>query len=349
MGSAPVRKKSSSSTGTKQGGRRKAPAVLRKTLAAEVAPWRPFKEEGVLLKARKSARDATAIFVACERQLLAHLSAVCLWPSDERNESWRIGDYSFYILDFEPAPKTRVHVQFWSEPDSDGVLFEVVPPAPRRGQEAAAASTHRLLRERGFEIGGNKRHFGKTVRVTGARDVRAIAREAVAILSKVLGFDGTRELTYTLSLDTESDVRHVLMQIEPEDLAKLLREWGFPAELNAREDGAPPLIHSRTETAPFGVLLSDEAAEGADSYLSLGLRAYHTLPPGTDEQAEAARLRIVNELNHTFPLLQASVDEDGDLALDSSILLHGGVTAEHVRARLELWRAMLRAMGEGMQ
>jgi len=348
MGSAPARRKSSS-TGKKKSQRRASRPALGARLTADVAPWRPFKDEGLLLRPSKSKRPATAIFAACERELLAHLSAVCLWPAKERNETWRIGDYSFYILDFAPAPKARAHVQFWSEPDSDGVLFEVVPAASTGGAEAVATTVQTALRERGFEIGGNARHFGKTVRVAGVKDVRALARESIAILSGVLGYDGTRELNYTLSLETESDVRHVLMQIEPEDLAKLLREWGVPAELKPRVEGEPPQIDCRSETAPFAVLLSDEAAEGSDSYLSLALRTFHSLPPGTDEQAEAERLRIANELNYTFPSLQASVDDDGDLVLDSSILLHGGVTAEHLRARFELWRAMLQAMGEEMQ
>jgi len=54
-------------------------------------------------------------------------------------------------------------------------------------------------------------------------------------------------------------------------------------------------------------------------------------------------------VNRKFTALQASVDSDGDLLLETTILLHGGVTAEHLRARFEVWRGMVRAVGEGME
>ena len=80
-----------------------APQVpLTEMLAREGAPWRPFEDKGVLVKPLKTPRSATAIFAACEKQLVSHLKAVCLWPAKERNQSWRVGDYSYYVLEFEP-------------------------------------------------------------------------------------------------------------------------------------------------------------------------------------------------------------------------------------------------------
>jgi len=46
--------------------------------------------------------------------------------------------------------------------------------------------------------------------------------------------------------------------------------------------------------------------------------------------------------------LQASVDDDGDLVIESHMTLIGGVTAEHMRLRFEMWRGMLRGIVEGM-
>ena len=97
------------------------------------------------------------------------------------------------------------------------------------------------------------------------------------------------------------------------------------------------------------MLLVDEEREGSDSYQALALRAFHSLPPGDDDNDVAVRLGIANQVNRKFTALQASVDSDGDLLLETTVLLHGGVTAEHLRARFEVWRGMVRAVGEGMQ
>ena len=174
---------------------------LTEMLAREGAPWRPFEETGVLVKPLKTPRSAAAIFAACEKTLVSHLKAVCLWPAKDRNQSWRVGDYSYYILEFEPTPKTLLYVQFWSEPnDDDGVLFEVwsgamnTPAADRssipRNRNCCAITASRSS--------GNADNFRKTIKIENARDVRAVAREAMAMLCKVLGYDGRQELRFNL-------------------------------------------------------------------------------------------------------------------------------------------------------
>jgi len=76
-------------------GERSRTAKLSEMLASEGSPWRPFQETGVLIKAQKSPRDAKAVFAACERRLSSHLKAVCLWPEEQRNETWRAATIPF--------------------------------------------------------------------------------------------------------------------------------------------------------------------------------------------------------------------------------------------------------------
>ena len=52
-------------------------------------------------------------------------------------------------------------------------------------------------------------------------------------------------------------------------------------------------------------------------------------------------------MNERFAGLKASVDEDGDLMIETLVLLHEGVTAEHLRARFEMWRYWVGEIGEG--
>src|SRR5450755_849529 len=198
------------------------PGTLTEILAKDRAPWRPFDDKGILVMPTKVSRPATTIFSACERQLVTHLRAAALWPEKERNQSWRIGDYSFYILEFDPASKTSVYAQFWSEPGEEGMIFEVSsgarnPPA----DQYVDTGKQEILRDHGFDIGGNANNFRKIVGVEGAKSLRPIAREAIAILCSALGYDGTRELSYRLHLGTHSTIQHVFDAVSPESLKKL--------------------------------------------------------------------------------------------------------------------------------
>lgn len=338
------RKPSSSPKGSGQGSGKTSPPRVQLTemLAREGSPWRPFEDTGVLIKPVKTPRDAKSLFAACEKQLVTHLKAVCLWPAKERNASWRIGDCSYYVLEFEPDPKALLYVQFWSQPGNpDGVLFEVCsgvldPEAALNVDE----SRQELLRDHGFEIGGAVGNFHKAIKVDNGRDARAAGREAMALLCKVLGYDGRQELRFSLNLDTNSKLRHVFDDVAPNDMASLMREWGFAAELQTREDGVPVIL-SRTDHGPFAVALLDGLADG--NYQSATLRTFQN--PADPSQAPG----IANAINRKFRLLQASVDDDGDLVIEAHVSFLGGVTAEHVRIRFEVWRGMLRALVEGLR
>ena len=346
MGTTP--RKSSSNGQERHAG---TPAALAQLLAREGAPWRPFEEDGVLIRAQATPRDTKALFAACERTLLSHLRVVCAWPEKERNQRWRIGDYSFYIVEFSPAPKTDVYLQFWSEPDTDGVIFEVCSGAldPAAGRFMNPLRQE-VLRDHGFEVGGNAENFGKSVTVDTPREARAVARETIAVLCQALGYDGRQDLRYRLYLGSTTTMKHVFESIEPDELVSLLREWGFVAQVKAREPVQPPLVECRTEAGLSGVLMLDETKRGSESFQVLGLRTYHALPSGEDE-AESAALRhaIANHVNTSFSGVQASVDGDGDLVLETIVSLHGGVTAEHLKSRFENWRGVVRAVGEGMR
>jgi len=312
---------------------------LGEMLTREGSPWRPLQESGMLVKGQKRARDAKAIFAACERQLLSHLGAVCLWPKKERNVTWRAGDSSFYVLSFNPAPKILPYIQFWSEPDEGGAIFEVSSGAWNPPTETYVdTEKQELLRDHGFEIGGKANNFRKILSIESARDVRAVAREAAAVLCKVLGYDGTFDLDYELNLQTAYLVRHVLNEITPYTLEKLLREWGFVAELK-REEAKPPLIEGRTDHGPFGVLFADETKDGSGRFQALKLEAFKKVK---NDQGQI----LANHVNQRFPFVRGRVDADGDLGLETQVFLHGGVTAEHLRVRLELWRWVMAAVVE---
>lgn len=327
-----------------EGGRskrnRQAQSVeLTELLTPEGGPWRPFSDKGVLVKPRKTPRDAKAIFEACEERLIKQLKAVCLWPEKERNQGWRVGDYSFYVMEYSPTADTNLYVQFWSEPDEDGAIFEVSsgawnPPT----DEFVNEERQELLRDHGFEIGGNAGNFRKIVSVESSRDLRAVAREAIAILTKVLGYDGTHELRYDLHLHSRTVVQHVLHDVTPGTFVKMMHEWGFKAELMREEglgDNRTPAVDSRIDERPFRIVFGDETEKGSNEYRALHLGAVR-------RRGSENALPLVNRLNYDLLGLKICVDEDGDFVLQYQIFLYGGVTAEHLRSEFALWRGMLR-------
>jgi hypothetical protein len=313
---------------------REKPGALTQLLAKDGAPWRPFNDEGILVTPTKVSRQAKAIFSACERQLITHLRAVGLWSEKERNQSWRIGDYSVYILSFAPRRETLVYVQFWSEPGEEGMIFEVSsgvrnPPA----DQYVDTGKQELLRDHGFDIGGNANNFRKIIGVEGTKSLRPIAREAIAILCSVLGYDGTRELRYKLYLGTHATIRHVVDAVSPDSLKKLMLEWHFPADLT-RPEGKPPLIESRTDHGPFVVLLVNPSKESSGRFHTIALKAVWRFKV-------KGKHAFANSVNQRIGSLQASLDADRNLVMEAQIILRDGVTAEHVRGRFETWRTSL--------
>lgn len=130
-------------------------------LVRQGAMWRPLEQKGILIKPARKPRSTVQLFASCERVLVEHLKAVCTWPQSQRNQTWRVGDYSFYVLSFPVSSKVERFVQFWSEPQDTSVLFEVsagtLPKAPKSKQLSAAQQD--VLRDRGFEVGGGSWEF----------------------------------------------------------------------------------------------------------------------------------------------------------------------------------------------
>jgi hypothetical protein len=302
----------------------------------EGAIWRPFEDSGVLVKAQRAPRKAAEIYAACEKTLVEHLKAVCTWPKAQRNQTWRVGDYSFYALQFSPAPETCVYVQFWSEPDQEGVIFEVSsgawnPPADKYVDPAK----QELLRDHGFEIGGGADNFRKVVAIGNAKDLRALAREALAILAKVLGYDGTVPLEYSLNLESRTKVGTSTSL----SLDVLWRSWPSGAcrcKLEETHSGSPFVTH---EGGP-GARDASCSVQAPRRCRGIPVPRHADLPRG----AQGPGSPMGGGAQPTDVRPSGSVDGDGDLALESEIFLHGGVTADHLKQRLELFAETVRGM-----
>lgn len=315
-------------------------AERSRALVANGAPWRPYSDKGVLVAPAAAPRSAAELLAAAERGLMAHLRAACLWPEAEQGQNWHLGDYAYYILSFEPAPDAAVYLQCWSESGDEGRLLVEVSSGHGHAPTADYVDTARRaqLRECGFEIGGNASNFCKRIVIGDETALRAFAREAVAILCAVLGYDGTQPLQFELHLGSVLVMRRTLDAIEPHLMLRLMRDWGHAIRRERTSDG-DPMIVSRCGGSRFWIAFRQPRKDDAQSYQRLLLGAVR---PGPREAA----LECANAINRRWGGLQASIDKDGDLVIETEVILYGGVTLEHLRMRVDLFRRVVETIAE---
>lgn len=324
-------------------------------LAADGAPWRPFDDEGVLVAplprpARSRQAGASPFDRSSERQLVRHLKAACLWPARDRDKTWRLGDYSTYALQFAAPGHVPVRLQFWSEPDSrasSSTVSLAISAADDDSEDLAApfdASHQERLRDHGFEVARRGRaqgRFAKEVLLPGGRAVRALARETIAILCKVLDYDGAGPLEFRLHLGTRLSAGFTFDGVCAHDLAKLMQRWGFATADVEERAGQAPIIKSAVEEQPFLVAFVGERNADNGAYGMIGLRMFMRFEDGVPAG-------LTDAINNNFATIKASVDEDGDLVVQAPIILHGGVTPQNLEMWFKVWRETLLEIGAGL-
>ncbi len=336
----------------------RARTSLTEWLATDGAPWRPFDDKGQLVPARPldapthRPSRAQVFDRTCEEQLMKHLKAVCLWPARDRDKTWRLGDFSSYSLEFSPLGRAPVSVQFWSEPDdrssSGAVTFEVASDTwAGAGRRTLDTARQELLRDHGFERASRRNgttvsgHFRKELLLTSGRSIRALMRETIAILFKVFDYDGSTPLGFHLHLGTRLNAGYVFDGICAHDLLKLMHRWGLAAEIEER-GGQAPLIKSTVQEQPFLVAFVGERQGNAGEYGMIGLRTFMRFEGGVPEG-------LPNAINTSFATVKASIDEDGDLVVQTPIILHGGVTPENLEMCFNVWRETLDEILQGLE
>lgn len=145
--------------------------------------------------------------------------------------------------------------------------------------------------------------------------------------------DGAPPLEFHLHLGTRLSAGFTFDGICANDLLKLMQRWGFAAtELEERADQVP-LIKSTVQDQPFLVAFVGEREDG-NGYGMIGLRTFMRFEDGVPEG-------LLNAINTSFATVKASVDKDGDLVVQTPIILHGGVTADNLEMCFKIWRETL--------
>ncbi|MDX2168231.1 MAG: hypothetical protein SF182_14245 [Deltaproteobacteria bacterium] len=261
-----------------------------------------------------------------------HLRMACAWPPAGIERAAAIGDYRFYIVEFSPAPDVEIYLQIWSEP-GDPVLFEV-SSGYAHGPTAAYLTPrmHDALMGRGFAPGDAQHNFRKRLPVEGRADEQALAREILAILSEVLGYDGRSALRFRLHQGSRTESTHGFTAMQPGDFLRLLHDWGVAADL---ANGDAPVIHANAAGVLFAAHFERPQPPPFTRFevvvLASALRG-----PRPRAGALNRRLRLGRAI-------QRSAEE---VLITLPLLIGGGVTAGNLQRQVQTWIDDLREVSE---
>ena len=297
-----------------------------------LAPRQETERKGVLIQADPSPQARANRAKVLLAQLVPLVRLATDWPVSDADLEARIGDYRYLILDFAPAPDQVRYVQIWSEPIGN-LAVEVGPgDLKNRGLNSLMARQTPALHGRGFQIGGSARNFTKCLPTPRSDDeVLRVARELLGLLTDVLGYRGTVDLTYTLKQSTHLKSAYVTGPMPREVLAALLSAWGLHAEQSADND---TLIRSQSHGFDFTLHLTSPNRQSPNCYWEIHCGASFPVP--SHRAAD-----ILHEVNGKTWLLKAcelSTSESQTLInFAYGINLAGGVALDHIKSQLFEW------------
>jgi hypothetical protein len=299
---------------------------------AEFEPHRSIDLEGTLACAQPVPRMPQELTALCLPALVTFVEQATLWGMNSESPESRLGDYRFLVLDFTNAADICRYAQIWSEPHGD--LTMEVGPGNRDDAvlQASADSIRPVLTGRGFEIGGNANNFRKHLVAPSAGDCTRVAQELLAILTEVLQYDGTADLTYRLHQDTHLREDHVVDGISRSALFDYLKAWGLSP---SRGDDADDVLEVRDRDLGFRVLLRAQKVKPKSHYWEI--HCFAIFPLHHDAAAE-----VLKEFNATAGLFKVFAESDEgaltrEIGIATGINLVGGVTLDHIRAEIMEW------------
>ncbi len=309
-----------------------------------LAPHEAIALDGVLCCGLPLPRPRSDISGIVLRPLINLVRQVTDWTHPSGDEGRYLGDYRFLVLDAKTASGIITFAQIWSEP-FDELTVEVGPgdradPALQSFADQIRASLH----DRGFEIGGNANNFRKSLPTPCREDATRIARELLAILVDVLGYDGRTDLAYRFEQASNLRAGHLVTGLSCFALQMLCSRWGLRSRVSSDENN---LLEAYDLHQGFHLNLFYPQPRRKGFFWEIHCVAFLDLP---QDKAQA----VLSEVNGKPHLMKAFADsEPHDLTqrvrLSFGINLAGGVTLEHVRCQiaefLELVRRLRRQIG----
>ncbi len=291
-------------------------------------PHGAAKLEGTLCCGVSQPQSRERIFDIVMPSLTHLIRQATEWGEAPEDEN-RLGDFRFLILSLPMRDGIDPYVQLWSEARGN-VIIEVGPgdrPDPKL--QAFADAIRSTLLDRGFEIGGNANNFRKNLPLLSGAETARFAREMIAIVVDVLGYDGTADLGCRFEQSSYLSEGHILNGISRHALRVLLEAWGLRPTIPAEETD---VLEARNLYQKIQVQLFCPQARRKNHYWEVHCSAFVTLRP---DRAAA----LVDKVNGRPYLLKAyalagGTETEQEVRLTQGINLAGGVTPNHIRDQI---------------
>jgi hypothetical protein len=206
-----------------------------------------------------------------------------------------------------------------------------VGPGNRRDAllQAFADGIRNPLLDRGFAIGGAADNFCKALPMPTVGIAGQIAREILAIMLDVVGYDGKTDLAYRFEQCSVLEAAHLADGIGSSLLCRLLATWGFQAS-PLPEDFT--VINVSSWEFDFRIQLLGEDPQRQGRYSEIQCSSIWAVPAN-----EAASL--VEKVNSRPYAMKAYLKTGGRqptqaVRLSLGINLAGGVSLNHIRAEI---------------
>ena len=122
----------------------------------------------------------------------------------------------------------------------------------------------------------------------------------------------------------------VYTSINGEEMAELMRLWGYRADLYTTSEGFPE-IESGTQGVNFWVLFFECGEEGGEKQRCFDIQ-FHSVFSDVPEVTPD----LINEWNSTWRFYSAYIQDDS-VRITTDMTLYGGVTAENIEENLLLF------------
>ena len=305
----------------------------------EFPPHDTVDLRGALACSQPVSRTEAEVVALCAPALADLVRQVITWGMNFDNPDARIGDFRFLVVEFTDAAEICRYAQIWSEPRGD--ITVEVGPGDRDDErlQAEAEAIRPAMAARGFATGGGARNFRKFLSGGPRTESEAVATELLGLLTQVLGYDGTSDLSYRLHQGSHLCADHVVYGINRSQLVDWLLAWGLRPEPIS---DIPTLIVARDRDLLFRVMLQVPKQGAAAAYWEIHGFVTLTFPAAR----AASMLADLNAKPNLFKVFAASppADDEQEVGIAVGINLAGGVTPAHIRSQILEWLDSVRAL-----
>ncbi|MEI6985291.1 MAG: YbjN domain-containing protein [Rhodospirillaceae bacterium] len=271
--------------------------------------------------------DSSVMVDACTDHMANHLEHLADWS----NQKWNVGDYNRYTVTACIDDSRELVLTLSSEPQEDVRCRIVVGTGSNNGEIVDRSRRERLQRY-GFALVDEKRGWEHELRISSRHDAESVARDLMALLTEVFGYNGRTALSYALTKAQRGEPGFIYRVICPDDLRKMLLGWGYQAAIGTTVSGNP-VIRSGTGGYKFHVLFAWPTKD-ATSFGCLDFVTVFT-------SKQNLTLSVVNEISRSSRFCRLYLDDEGDLILERDVSVTGGATADYIHECLLDWACMM--------